>query len=270
MGRSQERLMNSPVKCAQTKGVDELMRKQRLRLVNASETDSPVVDLRESMDEQDSQAGHTTIDVSQSRGTSTKVVNNSLTDEVSPTANPERGSIEDLRVLYDLHGAEIFRFCNRLLGDVGTAEEAVQETFLRAWRSASTWDPSIAAKRTWMYAIARNACIDLLRAQSRRIPIDRARSTSSSGQSPADQLASPELGSDDPAFESVMANWMLEEALRRIGPDHREAIVRTYVHDRSYPEVAAELGIPETTLRTRVFYGLRALRKVLDEMGWHE
>jgi RNA polymerase sigma-70 factor, ECF subfamily len=250
----------------------ELMRRPRLRIAQ-TESPSSVIDLS------GEERGITTVDISQSAGgtyvqeghTQTSMSENNagnVADESQSNAQ-HRGSIEDLRVLYDLHGAEIFRFCNRLLGDIGAAEEAVQETFLRAWRSASTWDPSIAAKRTWMYAIARNACIDVLRAQRRRIPIDRSRAISNP-QSPHDPVSSPEYGSDDPAFESVMANWMLEEALRRIGPDHREAIVRTYVHDRPYPEVAAELGIPETTLRTRVFYGLRALRKVLDEMGWHE
>jgi RNA polymerase sigma-70 factor, ECF subfamily len=178
----------------------------------------------------------------------------------------QQSSIEELRVLYDLHGAEIFRFCNRLLGDVGNAEEAVQETFLRAWRSGDSWDSAIATKRTWMYAIARNACIDLLRARQRRVPLDSA----GYGEGDSERSLLKEIGTDDPAFESVMSGWLLEEALRRIGPDHRDAIVSTYVHDRSYPEVAAELGIPEATLRTRVFYGLRALRKVLEEMGWHE
>jgi RNA polymerase sigma-70 factor, ECF subfamily len=256
------------------KELTELMRRPRLRIVSSNDPQAPVVDLRET--DEDS----TTVDLTHAEGASTigqvgnehAVNNTKASSTASSNTASARGSIEDLRVLYDLHGAEIFRFCNRLLGDVGAAEEAVQETFLRAWRSASTWDPTIAAKRTWMYAIARNACIDVLRAQRRRIPIDRTRPTHSAaqGQSSNDPLMSPEFGSDDPAFESVMANWMLEEALRRIGPDHREAIVRTYVHDRPYPEVAIELGIPETTLRTRVFYGLRALRKVLEEMGWHE
>lgn len=177
------------------------------------------------------------------------------------------GSIEDLRVLYDLHGAEIFRFCNRLLGDRGLAEEAVQETFLRAWRAGSRWDPSIAAVRTWMYAIARNVSIDLLRARQRRFPVDIGHRR---GEDVHEAHPNADAGSDDPGFEGVMSSWMLEEAFRRIGPEHRDAVVLTYVRDRPYAEIAATLGIPEATLRTRVFYGLKALRKVLEEMGWNE
>ena len=64
----------------------------------------------------------------------------------------------------------------------------------------------------------------------------------------------------------MLRSWVVEEALRRIGADHREAIVQTYLLDRPYDTVAAELGIPTSTLRSRVFYGLKALRVVLDEM----
>ena len=81
--------------------------------------------------------------------------------------------IDDLRVLYDLHGAEIFRFCSRLVGDRGLAEEAVQETFLRAWRARDRWEENLGSVRTWLYSIARNVSIDLLRARSVRPQLNR-------------------------------------------------------------------------------------------------
>ena len=62
-------------------------------------------------------------------------------------------------------------------------------------------------------------------------------------------------------------DWLVEEGLRRIPDEHREAIVQTYLRGRAYAEVAAELGIPVGTLRSRVFYGLKALRLAMDEMG---
>lgn len=166
-------------------------------------------------------------------------------------------------MLYDLHGSEIFRFCHRLVGDTGLAEEATQETFLRAWRSADRWDPETGSVRTWMYAIARNVCIDSLRSRSRRFPLEgRSVHDEDFGR---DQSAYVESG-----FDSMMSSWMLEEALRRITPEQRDALVLTYVRDRPYSEIASVLGIPEATLRTRVFYGLKSLRAVLEEMGWHE
>jgi RNA polymerase sigma-70 factor (ECF subfamily) len=65
----------------------------------------------------------------------------------------------------------------------------------------------------------------------------------------------------------MMAGWIVEEALRQISPEHRDAIVETYLRERPYAEVAAERGVPVGTLRSRVFYGLKALRLAMDEMG---
>lgn len=167
--------------------------------------------------------------------------------------------IVDLRVLYDLHASEIFRFCHRLVGDRGLAEEAMQETFLRAWRAQDRFDPATGSLRTWMYAVARNVCIDALRARGRRFGL-KGSTAGHDGQP----------GDDDLGFESMLSSWMLEEALRRIPANQRDALVLTYMRDRPYAEIADVLGIPEATLRTRVFYGLKSLRKVLEEMGWHE
>lgn len=168
--------------------------------------------------------------------------------------------IVDLRVLYDLHGSEIFRFCHRLVGDRGLAEEAMQETFLRAWRAQDRFDPATGSLRTWMYAVARNVCIDALRARGRKFGLE--------GSMAGHDARSP--GEEDSGFESMLSSWMLEEALRRIPANQRDALVLTYMRDRPYAEIADVLGIPEATLRTRVFYGLKSLRKVLEEMGWHE
>ena len=134
----------------------------------------------------------------------------------------------------------------------------MQETFLRAWRSADRWNAEMGSVRTWMYAVARNVCIDALRSRGRRFPLADA--------APADSTdALPDAGLD-----SMLSSWMLEEALRRIPAEQRDALVLTYVRDRPYAEIAKVLGVPEATLRTRVFYGLKSLRTVLEEMGWHE
>ncbi len=136
----------------------------------------------------------------------------------------------------------------------------MQETFLRAWRAQDRFDPTTGSLRTWMYAVARNVCIDALRARGRRFGLEG---------STADH-DKPTPGDEDSGFESMLSSWMLEEALRRIPANHRDALVLSYMRDRPYAEIADVLGIPEATLRTRVFYGLKSLRKVLEEMGWDE
>lgn len=169
------------------------------------------------------------------------------------------GNEADLRAAYAAHGAELYRFALRTLGDSGLAEEAVQDTFVRAWRAADRHDPGRGALRTWLFAICRNAVIDLHRARSIR-PVTL-------GQEEGSVRA--ELADPSNPIEEKMAAWQIEEALRSISEERRHAIVETYYKGRSYKDLSEELGVPEGTLRSRVFYGMKALRRELEEMGWN-
>jgi len=160
-----------------------------------------------------------------------------------------------VRAAYRAHGTELFGFALRSLRDHGLAEEAVQETFLRAWRAADRFDPEIAPLRAWLYSIMRNVVVDMTRARAARPQI-------SDGVAPADLAVAA-----DP-FDKALVSWQVEEALRRLGDDHRRVLLETYYRARPYAEVASELGIPEGTVKSRVYYALRALRLALEEMGW--
>lgn len=176
---------------------------------------------------------------------------------------PVRGAVEPgldsesaLRAAYNAHGAELYRYALRQLRDEGGAQEAVQEVFLRAWRRADSYDASLASLRVWLFAIARNVVVDEIRKVDVR-PWRR-------------QLTgSPESGTDrvGPADDALVDTWLVEEAVRRLRPEHRQAIVQAYLRGRPYAEIAAEAGVPVGTIRSRVFYGLKALRLAMDEMG---
>jgi RNA polymerase sigma-70 factor (ECF subfamily) len=157
----------------------------------------------------------------------------------------------DVREAYAAHSGELFGFALRSLGDPGLAEEAVQETFLRAWRAGERFDPQIGSLRTWLFAILRNVVIDLGRARAIR---------------PGVVAGGPEPAVEP--LEQALLSWQVEEAMRRIGEDHRRILIETHFRGRPYAEVAAELGVPEGTVKSRVYYGLRALRVVLEEMGY--
>ena len=159
----------------------------------------------------------------------------------------------DVRAAYAAHSGELFGFALRSLGDRGLAEEAVQETFLRAWRSGERFDPELGSLRTWLFAIVRNVVVDLGRKRSRT-------------PHPTEETGRAE-DSGEPLEDALLA-WQIEEALRRIGEVHRRVIVETYYRERPYSEVAAELGVPEGTIKSRVYYGLRALRNALEELGY--
>lgn len=157
----------------------------------------------------------------------------------------------EVREAYSAHAGELYGFAMRSLGDAGTAEEAVQETFVRAWRAGKRFDPEIGSLRTWLFAIMRNVVTDLGRARAAR---------------PRVGADLPELGHEP--FEEMLLTWQVEEALRRIGAQHRRVLVETYLRGRPYAEVAEELGVPEGTIKSRVYYGLKALRNALEEMGY--
>ncbi len=159
----------------------------------------------------------------------------------------------DVRAAYAAHAGELYGFAVRSLGDAGLAEEAVQETFLRAWRAGERFDPQIGSLRTWLFAILRNVAIDLGRARAVRPGVAEA------GVEPSVE-----------PFEEALLAWQLEEAMRRLGEQHRQVLVETYYRGRPYAEVAEELGVPEGTVKSRVYYGLRALRVALEEIGYDD
>ena len=161
----------------------------------------------------------------------------------------------DVREAYAAHSGELYGFAVRSLGDAGLAEEAVQETFLRAWKAGERFDPEIGSLRTWLFAILRNVVIDLGRARASRPRV----AGEGAGVEPSVE-----------PLEQALLSWQVEEALRRIGEDHRRVLLETHFRARPYSEVAEELGVPEGTIKSRVYYGLKALRVALEEMGYDD
>lgn len=168
-------------------------------------------------------------------------------------AASDLGHDDGLREAWRGHADELYGYACRALGDPGAAEEALQETFVRAWRAAARYDGE-RPLRPWLFAILRNVVVDEARRRGTR-PV------------PQDVLEPGPDREGDP-LDRAMDGWLVDEALRRLGPEHRTVLVETYFRGRSYAEVALQLSIPEGTARSRAFYALRALRLVLEEMGW--
>jgi RNA polymerase sigma-70 factor (ECF subfamily) len=161
---------------------------------------------------------------------------------------------------YAAHGRELYRFALRSLGDSGLAEEAVQTTYLRAWRAAERFDESLGSLRTWLFAIVRNVVVDMARARRARPALSVA---------PAGDTTIERPPASESEIDRILVAWQVEEALRRLSPDHRRALIEIYFRSRSYEEVALELGVPTGTVKSRVYYALKALRLALEELGWN-
>ncbi|MDQ3404679.1 MAG: sigma-70 family RNA polymerase sigma factor [Actinomycetota bacterium] len=172
------------------------------------------------------------------------------------TSSADLGSEQALRAAYQAHGPELYRFALRQLRDEGGAQDVVQEVFLRAWRAAARFDSEVASLRVWLFAIARHVVVDEIRRST-------ARPAKVFGLAVEESHDSADRGFD----EQKMAAWLVEEALSRISPEHRSALVETYFRGRPHAEVAKEQGVPTGTVRSRLFYGLKSLRVVMEEMG---
>ncbi|MDX1658230.1 MAG: sigma-70 family RNA polymerase sigma factor [Nitriliruptorales bacterium] len=161
------------------------------------------------------------------------------------------GSIEQLHA--DFAGP-LYLFAWRRLGDRRLAEEAVQETLLRAWRNADRFDPERGTLPAWLFTIARNTTTDRLRHDGAR-PDEVAT---------LDDVATPPSDGD---IDRALEAWQLADALHELSDEHRNAIVEVHYLGYTVREVAERYDLPEGTVKSRVYYGLRALRLKLEERG---
>lgn len=159
-----------------------------------------------------------------------------------------------MRALYAEHGAALLGYSMRLTsGHRERAEDLVQETLIRAWRHPESLDPQRGAVRPWLFAVVRNLAVDAHRARLAR--------PAETGDEPV-----ADLPADDDLERALLA-WEVADALARLSPEHRAALVEVYYRGHSVAEAAQVLGVPAGTVKSRTFYALRALRLVLEEKG---
>ena len=169
--------------------------------------------------------------------------------------DPEAPESQVMRVLYAEHAAAIWRYAMRLTGDAARAEDVVQETLLRAWRHPEVTADSERSARAWLFTVARNLVIDERRS---------ARFRSESGTDDMEKAAD-RAGPDE--VESALNRMLLGEAIAALSDDHRAVIRRAYYQGWSTAQIASDLDIAEGTVKSRLHYGVRALRLRLQEMG---
>lgn len=140
----------------------------------------------------------------------------------------------------------------RLTGDDELSRDVVQEALLRAWRNPKVLEQGAAAARAWLYTVARN------------VVIDERRSARSRWEIGSERL--PERARSDHS-DSALDAWLVADVLTQLTPEHRTVIVRAYYMGQSVAELAVALDLPEGTVKSRLHYGLRALRLALEEKG---
>lgn len=151
------------------------------------------------------------------------------------------------------HRAPLIGFVLPLVnGDLQAAEDVVQETMLRGWQHSTELKPERAG--SWLHAVARNIAISAYHRRRRSRP----------REVPLDENTLPHAGDH---VDRMSDAWLLGAALNSLNPAHRVVITELFYQRRTVAEVAEMLGIPEGTVRSRCFYGLRALRRALEKQG---
>jgi RNA polymerase sigma-70 factor, ECF subfamily len=144
----------------------------------------------------------------------------------------------------------------RMVGDPALAEDLAQDTFLKAFRSLSTFDTARKFS-SWLFRIANNSAIDALRRRPHGlVDLDGP-----------EAALDPPVPPPDPAEEAELGR-ALETALSRLRPDYRMAVLLRYQEGCSYAEIGESLSIPEGTAKTFVHRGRKLLAEFLDRAGW--
>jgi RNA polymerase sigma-70 factor (ECF subfamily) len=165
-----------------------------------------------------------------------------------------------MQVLFARHHVRVYRFVLRLVGNPTTAEDLISEVFLDVWRQADRFEGRSAVS-TWMLAIARFKALSALR---KKPDEELDEETAETIEDTAD---TPEV-----ALEKKDKSTVLRQCLEKLSPEHKEIIDLVYYHEKSVEEVAEIVGIPENTVKTRMFYARKKLAELLKaagvERGW--
>lgn len=166
-----------------------------------------------------------------------------------------RGDARALRALHDRYADKVFRFSLRTVRCEALAEEIVNEAFLELWRKASEFRGE-AAVSTWLLTIARYKAIDRLR-RRREEPLDEAAAARI-----ADEAETPEE-----ALVRADRAARLRTLIAGLAPIHREVLDLVYYQEQSVAEAARVLGVPEGTVKTRMFAARKQLARLLEAAG---
>jgi RNA polymerase sigma-70 factor, ECF subfamily len=181
-----------------------------------------------------------------------------VTDGASDATLVKRVAGKDdraMRVLFARHYARVFRFLSRLVRDEALAEDVASDVFLDVWRKASTFKEQSSVS-TWLLSIARNKALTALGRNSEVALNDEIVATL------IDPTADPER-----ALQDKDCSEALGRCLAQLSPEHGEIIDLVYYREKSVREVAEMIGVPEPTVKTRMFYARRRIAALMKAYG---
>jgi RNA polymerase sigma-70 factor, ECF subfamily len=184
-----------------------------------------------------------------------------MTQQVSTELSPDvvtafrEGDVAALGAIYDRFSKQVWGVSLGVLGDRALAEDATQETFLRAWRAAASYDPG-RPFTPWLFTIARRTAIDVLRRESRP----------TQGGHAGEQDAVVRM----PGIERAYDTWQVRTALEELPPDEREVVRMSHFEEMTHREIAAALDVPVGTVKSRSHRAHRRLAGRLAHLAGGE
>ena len=171
--------------------------------------------------------------------------------DLEVTRRIAKGDKRALETLYSRHGSRTYKFLFRLTADRTAAEDLMHDVFLEVWKSADRFEGR-SSVTTWILSIARYKALDAR----------RRRRSFTEHDLPARAEPTPEMT----AMESSTGEYM-RKCLEKLSDEHREIIDLVYYHEMSVKEAGDILGIPEATVKTRMFYARKKLKEMLQAAG---
>jgi RNA polymerase sigma-70 factor, ECF subfamily len=176
-------------------------------------------------------------------------------EEAGLVAQIATGEVEaPVGELYRRYSKRLYRFGVQYLGDSGLAEEMVQETFVRLWRTAGRFDTTRGSVGAYLFVIARSTAADIRKRPSSRplMPVE-------------DAQVPPQPDSVD----QILDGLIVREALETLGAGHAQVLQLAKEEGLTQSQIAERLGLPLGTVKTRMFHGIRAMRSALAERGFN-
>jgi RNA polymerase sigma-70 factor (ECF subfamily) len=159
------------------------------------------------------------------------------------------------RQVYARHSLRVHRFLMRQAGDHAAAEDLTNEVFMEVWRTAARFEGRSSVS-TWMLSIAHHKAVDARRRRRESVLDDDAAEAQPDGADTPEEAA---LKSDKGAI--------IRRCLERLSPEHREIVDLVYYHEKSVKEASEITGVPENTVKTRMFYARKRLAELLKDAG---
>ena len=166
-----------------------------------------------------------------------------------------KGAKDAIRLLYARHSVRVFRFLVRMTNNDATAEDLVSEVFTEVWRSAGRFEGR-SQVTTWILGIARFKAMSAMRRRTFEALDDDA------AASIADTADNPEV-----VMQNANRSAVLQSCLKELSSAHRQVIDLIYYHGQSIEEVAEVVGIPQNTVKTRVFHARKRIAELMAERG---